>query len=304
MPKTPGTTHYEHENLKRNLRSRHLRMIAIGGAIGTGLFYGSSSAIQTAGPAVILVYVIAAMAIYVIMRCLGEMAVEEPVSGGWVSYSSRYIHRFVGFLNGWNVVLFLLATTAADLNALGRYIQFWLPQVPIWVSGLIAVGLILIVNLLSVKIYGETEFWLSLVKVTAIIAMILVGAALFFVGLGNGGHPIGLGNLTSHGGFLPNGVSGAVLSIVMVAFAYGGTENLALAAGETKNTSTQIPKAINATIWRLLLFYVLAITVLITIFPWTSLTGNASPFVQVFAKVGIPAAASVMNLVVITAVWV
>ena len=293
---------YEKEDLKRELKSRHLQMIAIGGAIGTGLFYGSSWAIKTAGPAIVLTYLLASVAIYCIMRCLGEMAIEEPVSGSYISYSNRYIHRFVGFLSGWNAFIFLLATSAAELNALGRYMQFWFPALPIWVTALVAVGILFVVNIISVKIYGEAEFWFSMVKVTAIVAMIIFGLSMIFFGFGNGGMPIGFGNLYEHGGFMPKGLTGIILSIVMVAFSFGGVENLGLAAGEVKDVHNNMRKAVNATFWRLLIFYVGAIFVLVTIFPWTDLTGKGSPFVEVFSMIGIPAAASIMNVVVITAV--
>ena len=293
---------YEKENLKRDLKSRHLQMIAIGGAIGTGLFYGSSWAIQTAGPAIILTYVGAAAAIYFVMRAQGEMSVEEPVSGGYISYSSRYFHPFMGFLNGWNAFIFLLASAAAELNALGHYVQFWFPDVPIWATAAVAVLVMFAINVIGVKFYGEAEFWFSMIKVIAIVGLIVFGGAMIFFGLGNGGHPVGFTNLTAHGGFFPNGVSGTILSVVMVAFAFGGIENLGLAAGEAKDVEKTMRKAVNATFWRLLIFYVGAITILVTIFPWTSLNGNGSPFVEVFTKVGIPAAATIMNLVVMTAV--
>jgi AAT family amino acid transporter len=293
---------YEKEDLKRDLKNRHIQMIAIGGAIGTGLFYGSSWAIKTAGPAILLVYIVAAIAIYFVMRALGEMAVEEPVSGSYVSYSNRYIHRFVGFLNGWNAFIFLLATSAADLNALGNYVHFWFPSVPIWVTALVAVSVVFAVNIIGVKIYGEAEFWFALVKVVAIGALILFGAGMIFFGIGNHGQAVGFHNLVDHGGFFPKGVSGTLLSIVMVAFAFGGVENLGLAAGEAKDVKTTMPKAVNATFWRLLLFYVGAIAVLLAVFPWTSLTTKGSPFVDVFVKMGVPAAAGIMNLVVVTAV--
>ncbi len=293
---------YEKEDLKRDLKNRHIQMIAIGGAIGTGLFYGSSWAIKTAGPAILLVYLVAAIAIYFVMRALGEMAVEEPVSGSYVSYSNRYIHRFVGFLNGWNAFIFLLATSAADLNALGNYVHFWFPGVPIWVTALAAVSAMFVVNIIGVKIYGEAEFWFALVKVLAIVALIIFGTAMVFFGVGNHGQPVGFHNLVDHGGFFAKGVSGTLLSIVMVAFAFGGVENLGLAAGEAKDVKTTMPKAVNATFWRLLIFYVGAIAVLLAVFPWTSLTTKGSPFVEVFTKIGVPAAAGIMNLVVVTAV--
>ncbi|MEQ7739857.1 amino acid permease, partial [Escherichia coli] len=301
---TPGSkpTTYEKENLKRDLKSRHLQMIAIGGAIGTGLFYGSASAIQTAGPAIIITYLIAAAAIYFIMRALGEMSVAEPVSGAYISYANRYIHRFAGFLNGWNAFIFLLATSAAELNALGKFAQFWFPDLPIWVTALAAVAIMFTVNIIGVKFYGEAEFSFALVKVVAIIGLIVFGLAMIFFGLGNNGEPVGFYNLVDHGGFMPNGISGVLLAVVMVAFAFGGIENLGLAAGETRDIEKNMPKAVNATFWRLLIFYVGAITVLVSIFPWTSLSGKGSPFVEVFTHIGIPAAATIMNLVIMTAV--
>ncbi|QOV33220.1 amino acid permease [Streptomyces ferrugineus] len=293
---------YEKESLKRDLKSRHIQMIAIGGAIGTGLFYGSGWAVKTAGPAIILTYVVASVAIYFIMRALGEMSVEEPVSGAYISYANRYIHRFAGFLNGWNAFVFLLATSAAELNALGRYAQYWFPGLPIWVTAAVAVTVMFVVNMIGVKFYGEAEFWFAVIKVVAIVAMILFGVAMVVFGVGNHGEPIGLGHLVDHGGFFPNGLSGVVLAMVMVAFSFGGVENLGLAAGEAKDIDKTMPKAVNATFWRLLIFYVGAIAILVTVFPWTQLDGEGSPFVTVFTKIGIPAAATIMNLVVITAV--
>lgn len=199
---------YEKENLRRDLKSRHIQMIAIGGTIGTGLFYGSGWAVATAGPAVVLAYVVAAVAIYFVMRALGEMSVEEPVSGAYVSYANRYIHRFAGFLNGWNAFVFLLATSAAELNSLGRFAQYWFPGLPIWVPGAVAVLVMYAVNVVGVNFYGESEFWFAMIKVVAIVAMILFGLAMVFLGVGHDGRPIGLGNLTEHGGFFPTACPG------------------------------------------------------------------------------------------------
>ncbi|ULT58771.1 amino acid permease [Neobacillus drentensis] len=293
---------YEKEDLKRDLSNRHIQMIAIGGAIGTGLFYGSSWAISQGGPAILLMYLIVGIAIYFIMRALGEMAVEEPVSGTYVSYANRYIHRFAGFLSGWNAFIFLIATSAADLNALGKYVQFWFPNIPVWLSALAVVMIMFTINIIGVSIYGETEFWLSLIKVTAIVFMIIFGALMIIFGVGNHGNPVGVGNLVNHGGFFSTGMNGFILSIVMVAFAFGGVENLGFAAGEAKNVKTTIPKAVNAVFWRIMIFYVGAIFILVTIFPWNTAGSKGSPFVEIFTKMNIPAAASIMNLVVISAV--
>ncbi|WP_371884487.1 amino acid permease [Caballeronia sp. S22] len=227
---------------------------------------------------------------------------EEPVSGSYISYSNRYIHRFAGFLNGWNAFIFLLATSAAELNALGNYVHFWFPVIPIWITAGAAVSLLFVVNIVGVKFYGEAEFWFALVKVAAIVALIIFGIGMIFFGIGNSGVPVGYHNLVDNGGFFPKGVGGAFLAIVMVAFSFGGVENLGLAAGEAKDVKKTMPKAVSATFWRLLIFYVGAIAVLLMIFPWTSLTTKGSPFVDVFSRIGIPAAAGIMNLVVVTAV--
>lgn len=210
-------------------------MIAIGGTIGTGLFFGSGWAIKTSGPSVILTYLFVGIAIYFIMRALGEMAVEEPVSGSYVSYANRYIHRFTGFLLGWNILIYSASVSTVEFNVLGQYVQFWFPDIPIWVSALAAVVVLFIVNIIGVKLYGESEFWFSIVKVGAIVLMIILGSLMILFGTGNGGKPIGFGNLVNDGGFIPNGISGLIMSIVMVAFAFGGIEFLGLTAGEAKN---------------------------------------------------------------------
>jgi len=291
----------ETEHLNRGLKNRHMQLIAIGGAIGTGLFYGASSTIGFAGPAVILAYLFFGVAIYFTMRALGELAVAEPVSGSYVSYSSRYITPFAGFFLGWNILIGVAAGSAAEYNAIGKYVQFWLPHFPIWITAVIVVGLISVVNIAAVKLYGEAEYWMSIIKVVAIIAMIVLGLAMILFGLGNGGHPIGLSNLTHNGGFFPKGISGWTLSLVLVAFAFGGVESVGVTAGEAKDVKKSIPKAINGVFWRIMIFYVGAIFVIVSIYNWKDIGTAGSPFVLVFSKMGIPAAASIINLVVITA---
>ncbi|NMM63382.1 amino acid permease [Clostridium sp. P21] len=291
----------EKEELKRDLKNRHLQMISIGGAIGTGLFYGASSAIKAAGPAIILTYVFAGIAIYFIMRALGELAVAEPVSGSYVSYANRYISRYLGFMLGWSKPVIVVAVSAAELNALGKYVHFWFPQFPIWASALIIVIILFTVNTIGVKVYGEAEFWLSFIKVTAIAFMVIFGILMIFFGVGNHGQPVGFGNIVNNGGFFPNGIQGILVSVSMAAFAYGGVEDLGLAAGEVEDADKSIPKAINAVFWRILIFYVGAIVVLVILFPWSTMGSSGSPFVEVFSRIGIPAAASVINFVVIIA---
>lgn len=294
---------YEKENLKRALKSRHIQMLSIGWAIGTGLFYGSSWSIKAAGPAIILSFIIGGIAIYFMMRCLGEMAVEEPISGSYISYSNRYIHRFVGFMLGWQPLVLLMAVSAAEFNALGQYVNYWFPTIPIWVSAFFVVTMMLVINVFGVALYGEMEFWFSIIKVLAIIALIVIGAMMIFFGVGNEGHPVGFANLYSHGGFFATGVSGFIISFVMVAFSFGGIENIGLAAGETGNVEKEFPKATKQVFWRILIFYIGAITVMVTLFPWNTIGSTGSPFVQVFERLHIPYAASILNLVVITAAF-
>ena len=291
----------ENEDLKRQLKPRHMQMIAIGGAIGVGLFYGSAGAIQQAGPAVLLVYLFCGLAIFLICRAIGEMSVAEPVAGASVSYSTRYLHPFVGFFVGWNGLLLCAAGSGAEFNALGQYVQFWFPNVPIWVSALCVLVFITLVNLISVKVYGEIEFWLSGIKVVTIILMIVTGLFIILTGVGNGGKAVGFGNLVANGGFFPNGLQGILYSVVLVAFSFGGTDFVAVTAGEAENVKETMPKAINGVFWRILIFYVGATLVMLCLWPWNQIGMKGSPFVAVFSKIGIPAAASIINFVVITA---
>lgn len=291
----------EHEELTRGLSDRHIQMIALGGAIGTGLFYGSATTIQLTGPAVMLSYLLGGMIIFIIMRALGEMAVAEPVSGSFSSYANRYLGRFGGFFTGWTYWFLWIVVGMAEISAFGIYIQYWFTGFPQWISALIVIIAMTLVNLVNVKAYGEFEFWFALIKVVAILGMILAGALMIFFGVGHGGHPIGFSNLWSHGGFMPHGIQGFIMAFVMVMFSFGGVELVGITAGEAKNPSKTIPKAINSVIWRILVFYVGAISVMMLIYPWNEIGTKGSPFVSVFAEIGIPAAASIINFVVITA---
>ncbi|KLU61812.1 putative transport protein YifK [Peptococcaceae bacterium CEB3] len=291
----------EQEQLRRGLSDRHIQMIALGGAIGVGLFYGSATTIQLTGPAVMLSYLLGGIIIFIIMRALGEMAVAEPVSGSFSSYANRYLGRFAGFFTGWTYWFLWIVVGMAEISAFGIYIQYWFPSVPQWTSALLALVVMTLVNLINVKSYGEFEFWFAMIKVVTILGLIVVGGLVIFFGLGNAGHPIGLANLWIHGGFMPHGLGGFALAFVMVMFSFGGVELIGITAGEAKNPNKTIPKAVNSVIWRILIFYVGAIGVMMAIYPWNEIGSKGSPFVLVFAKVGIPAAASIINFVVITA---
>ncbi|RON37263.1 amino acid permease [Pseudomonas brassicacearum] len=291
------------KGLKRGLSARHIRFMALGSAIGTGLFYGSASAIQMAGPAVLLAYLIGGAAVFMVMRALGEMAVHNPVAGSFGQYASTYLGPMAGFILGWTYAFEMVIVGMADVTAFGIYMGFWFPEVArwIWVLGIVSVvgGL----NLCNVKVFGEMEFWLSLLKVAAIVAMILGGFGIMLFGISTapGAQATDISNLWSHGGFMPNGVGGLIASFAVVMFAFGGIEIIGVTAGEAKDPQHVLPRAINAVPLRILLFYVLTMFVLMSIFPWQQIGSQGSPFVQIFDNLGISSAATILNIVVISA---
>jgi histidine transporter len=292
--------------LRRELSARHIRFMALGSAIGTGLFYGSASAIQMAGPAVLLAYLIGGAAVFMVMRALGEMAVHNPVSGSFGQYASTYLGPMAGFVLGWTYAFEMIIVCLADVTAFGIYMGFWFPDVPRWIWVLSIVFLIGALNLCSVKVFGETEFWLSLLKVSAIVAMILGGLGIMLFGISSSSASTpetvaGISNLWAHGGFMPNGVGGLIASFTVVMFAFGGIEIIGITAGEAKDPQHVIPRAINAVPLRILLFYVLTLFVLMSIYPWPQIGTQGSPFVQIFDKLGISSAATILNIVVISA---
>jgi histidine transporter len=289
--------------LKRGLTARHIRFMALGAAIGTGLFYGSASAIQQAGPAVLLAYLIGGAAVFMVMRALGEMAVQDPASGSFSHYATRYLGPMAGFVLGWTYAFEMIIVCLADVTAFGLYMGFWFPEVPRWIWVLSIVFLIGALNLCNVKVFGETEFWLSLLKVAAIIAMIVAGFGIMLFGIGSSTSitPIGISNLWEHGGFMPNGVGGLIASFAVVMFAFGGIEVIGITAGEAKDPQRTLPRAINTVPLRILLFYVLTLFVLMCIYPWHQIGTQGSPFVQIFDNLGIASAATILNIVVISA---
>ncbi len=285
--------------MKRGLKNRHLQMIALGSAIGTGLFYGSASTIALAGPAVILSYLLGGAVIFFIIRMLGEMAVDEPVSGSFSHYAGKYWGKFPSFMSGWNYWFDYVIISMAELTAVGIYMNFWYPDLPQWLSALICLVIITAINLINVSAYGEVEFWMAIIKVTAIVLMILLG--LYLILSGPKPFPDNFSNLWQNGGFFPNGVWGFVLSISVVMFSFGGIELIGITAGEAEDPDRTIPRAINQVIWRILIFYVGTMIVLMSLWPWNLVGKEASPFVQIFANVGVPAAAHILNFVVLTA---
>ena len=285
--------------MHRGLKNRHLQMIALGGAIGTGLFYGSASTISTAGPAVILSYLFSGIMIFFIMRMLGEMSVDDPVSGSFSYYATKYWGELAGFVAGWNYWFLYVFVSMAELTAVSIYVSYWLPDLPHWVAALVCLVVITAVNLIHVKMYGEIEFWMSLIKVTAIICMIVLGLGIILSD--PRGFPENFSNLWSNGGFFPNGAWGMFISLVPVLFSFGGIELIGITAGEAENPDKTIPRAINQVIYRILIFYVGTMIVLMALWPWNQVGMEASPFVQIFDNVGIPAAAHILNFVVLAA---
>lgn len=289
------------QQLQRGLEQRHITLMSLGAAIGVGLFLGSATAIQLAGPAILISYIVGGMAIFIIMRALGEMAVHNPVSGSFSRYAKDYLGPLAGYITGWNYWFLWVVTCMAEITAVGVYMKMWYPDTAPWIWALAALIIMTLINLIAVKAYGEFEFWFALIKIIAILAMIFVGLGVIIFGLGNNGIAVGISNLWTNGGFAPNGVTGVFMSLQMVMFAYLGVEMIGVTAGEAKNPKTVIPKAIDTVFWRILLFYVGALFVIMSIYPWNEIGANGSPFVLMFEKIGIGPAAGIINFVVLTA---
>lgn len=287
--------------LKRGLSTRHIRFMALGSAIGTGLFLGSANAIMLAGPAVLLAYVIGGAVAYIIMRALGEMSVHNPLAGSFSHYAQDNLGSLAGYITGWTYCFEILIVAIADVTAFGIYMGLWFPAVPNWIWVLSVVLIICAINLMHVKIFGELEFWFSFFKVAAILVMIVAGFAMIIWGIGNNGQPTGIDNLWQHGGFFSNGWLGVVMSLQLVMFAYGGIEIIGITAGEAQDPGKSIPRAVNSVPLRILVFYVGTLFVIMSIYPWNLLGTNGSPFVMTFQHMGITIAADILNFVVITA---
>jgi AAT family amino acid transporter len=287
--------------LQRGLEERHITLMSLGAAIGVGLFLGSATAIKLAGPGIILGYAFAGMIMFFIMRALGEMAIQNPVAGSFSQYARDYLGALPGFLTGWNYWFLWVVTCMAEITAAGIYMEYWFPEVPRWIWALAALVIMAAVNFLNVKAYGELEFWFALIKIVTIVFMIVSGIGMIALGIGNGGIATGISNLWEHGGILPNGVTGVLMSLQMVMFAFLGIEMIGITAGEVKNPEKTLARAIDSVFWRILIFYVGALIVIMSIYPWTEIGVQGSPFVLTFDKLGIPAAAGIINFVVLTA---
>src|SRR5580692_6176200 len=287
--------------LARNLRNRHIQLIALGGTIGVGLFLGSARAIHDAGPGLLLGYALGGVAIFFIMRALGELLTYRPVAGSFATYAEEFCGPFAGFVTGWSYWFMWVLTAMAELTAIGIYVGYWFPGVPQWLPALIALAVLYGTNLLAVRVFGELEFWFALVKIVTIVALIVAGLAVIFLHVGELGSTASFANLHTHGGFMPFGLLGVLLTLQIVMFAYQGVELIGVTAGEAENPEVVLPRATNSIIFRILIFYVGALVVIMSLVPWDELNPDMSPFVLMFDKMGIPGAASIINIVVITA---
>ncbi|EFE24190.1 amino acid permease [Edwardsiella tarda ATCC 23685] len=287
------------EQLQRGLKNRHIQLIALGGAIGTGLFLGIAQTIKMAGPAVLLGYAIGGFIAFLIMRQLGEMVVEEPVAGSFSHFAYKYWGDFAGFASGWNYWVLYVLVAMAELTAVGIYVQYWFPEIPTWASAAVFFLLINAINLANVKIYGELEFWFAIIKVVAIIGMILFGGWLLFSG--QGGPEASVSNLWDQGGFFPNGVMGLVMAMAVIMFSFGGLELVGITAAEADDPQRSIPKATNQVIYRILIFYIGSLAILLSLYPWGKVVEGGSPFVMIFHALDSNLVATILNIVVLTA---
>jgi len=289
----------EKQELKRDLKNRHVQLIAIGGTIGTGLFLGSGRAIQLAGPSIILAYLIVGIALFFVMRALGELLLSNAGYQSFTDFAADYIGPWAGYVTGWTYWFCWIMTAMADIIAVGVYVQYWF-NIPQWIPALVCLIILLGLNLLTVKLFGELEFWFAIIKVITILALIVIGAILLFIGFQTETGTVSAKNLWEYGGLFPNGISGFLLSFQLVVFAFVGVELVGVSAAETSDPKKNIPSAINKIPLRILFFYVGALVIILSINPWEQLSASSSPFVQVFSLVGIPVAAGIINFVVLT----
>jgi D-serine/D-alanine/glycine transporter len=290
----------QEQKLQRGLKNRHVQLIAIGGAIGTGLFLGAGKSIHLAGPSILFAYIITGVICFLIMRSLGELLLSNLDYHSFVDFVQDYLGNMAAFITGWTYWFCWISIAMADLTAIGLYTQYWFPGVPQWMPGLIALVILLFMNLATVKLFGEMEFWFALIKVIAILALIIIGIFMIVKGFSTDSGPSSFTNLWSHGGMFPHGLNGFILSFQMVVFAFVGIELVGLTAGETEDPEKVIPKAINNIPIRIIIFYIGALIVIMSIYPWNAIRPAESPFVQVFVAIGIAGAAGIVNFVVLT----
>ncbi|WP_067541746.1 amino acid permease [Nocardia crassostreae] len=288
---------------QKGLRKRHMQMIAIGGSIGTGLFLGASGRMALAGPSLAIVYITCGIFTFMVVRALGELVMYRPSSGAFVSYAREFLGERGAYSVGWLYFLNWSTTLVADITAVALYAHFWSFFVPVpqWVLALVALAVVVVLNVVSVRLFGELEFWFALIKVGTIVVFMLVAIGFIVTGTAIDGHVPGISTITDNGGLFPKGLAPMLTIALGVVFAFGGTEMIGVAAGESDNPRAVVPKAVNSIMWRIILFYAGSVVLFTLLLPWTAYSGDESPFVTVMSKIGIPHAGDVMNLVVLTA---
>ncbi|VEI03893.1 General aromatic amino acid permease [Acidipropionibacterium jensenii] len=291
------------EGYQKGLKTRHIRMIAIGGSIGTGLFLGAGGRLAKGGPALAIAYAICGLFAFIMVRALGELSIHRPSSGAFVSYAREFMGEKGAYITGWLFFLDWATSVMADITAVALYLHFWtfFQPVPQWVLAMIALAVVFTLNMFSVKYFGEAEFWFAAIKVTAIVAFMAVAIWAIVTGHAVGKDHAGLANLTQHGGFFPLGVAPLLTLSLGVIFAFGGTEMVGVAAGEAAEAKKILPKAVNSMILRIFVFYVGSVILMTLVLPWTAYSGDESPFVTFFARIGVPYAGDIMQVVVLTA---
>lgn len=285
--------------LKQGLKARHMTMMAIGGVLGAGFFLGVGGSIQLAGPAVVISYAVGGLLAFCVLLLLVEMAIARPLAGAFQRFAQEAFGARVGFATGWTYWLAFLIGPASETIAAGTFLHVWFPAIPIWAFALAVAALMTIVNLISVVFFGEVEFWLSLIKVVALVVFILWGATALTGVLPDS--PASVSNLVDHGGFAPAGIFGILGAMMLVMFSYGGTEAIGTAAEESENPARDLPKVLRSTIFRIVVLFLLSMIVLTAVLPWEKAGTSSSPFVDAMGILGGPVAANIMNFVVLTA---
>ena len=289
------------EHLRRNLTNRHIQLIAIGGAIGTGLFMGSGKTISLAGPSIIFVYMIIGFMLFFVMRAMGELLLSNLEYKSFSDFAADLLGPWAGYFTGWTYWFCWVVTGIADVVAITAYAQFWFPGLSDWVASLAVVLLLLGLNLATVKMFGEMEFWFAMIKIVAIVALILIGLGMVLMHFESPtGSVASFSNLWNDGGWFPKGLSGFFAGFQIAVFAFVGIELVGTTAAETKDPEKSLPRAINSIPIRIILFYVFALIMIMSVTPWSSVVPDKSPFVELFVLAGLPAAASIINFVVLT----
>jgi len=289
------------DKLRRSLHNRHIQLIAIGGAIGTGLFMGSGKTISLAGPSIIFVYMIIGFMLFFVMRAMGELLLSNLEYKSFSDFAADLLGPWAGYFTGWTYWFCWVVTGIADVVAISSYFQLWFPDFSVWMSALLCVVVFLTLNIVTVKLFGEMEFWFAIIKIVAIVALIVTGIVLVAMHYPSpGGGTASLANIWNQGGMFPKGLSGFFAGFQIAVFAFVGIELVGTAAAETHDPHKVLPRAINAIPLRIIMFYVLALMVIMAVTPWSHVVAERSPFVEMFMLIGLPAAASIVNFVVLT----